>query len=160
MSNSTLALVTVPFLTGVIGYVTNWTGVLMLFYPVHFKGIRARWLQAISRLLPYKLRQIPGVMIGGIGWQGIVPSRAAKMGSLAVDSGISKIGTPHEFFEELDPEQDRSADRRQHPRSDPRDRRSDHGARGAAAVARAAAAGSRSWSTPASRSSCPRSPAS
>jgi hypothetical protein len=44
-------------------------------------------------------------MIGGIGWQGIVPSRAAKMGSLAVDSGISKIGTPQEFFQELDPEQ-------------------------------------------------------
>ena len=76
----------------------------MLFYPVHFKGIRAHWLQRISRLLPYKLRQIPGVMVGGIGWQGIVPSRAAKMGSLAVDSGISKIGTPAEFFKELDPE--------------------------------------------------------
>jgi uncharacterized membrane protein YheB (UPF0754 family) len=44
-------------------------------------------------------------MVGGIGWQGIVPSRAAKMGSLAVDSGISKIGTPKEFFQELDPEQ-------------------------------------------------------
>ena len=44
-------------------------------------------------------------MVGGIGWQGIVPSRAAKMGSLAVDSGIAKIGTPREFFQELDPEQ-------------------------------------------------------
>lgn len=105
MSQSTLALITVPIATGVIGYVTNWTGVLMLFYPVHFKGVRAPWLQAVSRLLPYKVRQIPGVMIGGIGWQGIVPSRAAKMGSLAVDSGISKIGTPQEFFQELDPEQ-------------------------------------------------------
>ncbi|HEY3727098.1 MAG TPA: hypothetical protein VGL51_07985 [Solirubrobacteraceae bacterium] len=105
MSKSTLALITVPFVTGVIGYVTNWTGVLMLFYPVHFKGIQARWLQAASRLLPYKVRQIPGVMVGGIGWQGIVPSRAAKMGSLAVDSGIAKIGTPREFFKELDPEQ-------------------------------------------------------
>jgi uncharacterized membrane protein YheB (UPF0754 family) len=105
VSKSTLALITVPFVTGVIGYVTNWTGVLMLFYPVHFKGIQARWLQAASRLLPYKVRQIPGVMVGGIGWQGIVPSRAAKMGSLAVDSGIAKIGTPREFFKELDPEQ-------------------------------------------------------
>jgi uncharacterized membrane protein YheB (UPF0754 family) len=105
VSKSTLALITVPVVTGVIGYVTNWTGVLMLFYPVHFKGVRARWLHAIARLLPYKVRQIPGVMIGGIGWQGIVPSRAAKMGSLAVDSGISKIGTPQEFFQELDPEQ-------------------------------------------------------
>jgi uncharacterized membrane protein YheB (UPF0754 family) len=43
-------------------------------------------------------------MIGGIGWQGIVPSRAAKMGSLAVDSGIAKLGTPKEFFKQLDPE--------------------------------------------------------
>ncbi|HEY5188732.1 MAG TPA: hypothetical protein VII87_06855 [Solirubrobacteraceae bacterium] len=105
MSKSTLALITVPVVTGMIGYVTNWTGVLMLFYPVHFKGVRAHWLHAVSRILPYKVRQIPGVMIGGIGWQGIVPSRAAKMGSLAVDSGISKIGTPQEFFRELDPEQ-------------------------------------------------------
>ena len=43
-------------------------------------------------------------MLGGIGWQGIVPSRAAKMGSLAVDSGIAKVGTPQEFFQQLDPE--------------------------------------------------------
>jgi uncharacterized membrane protein YheB (UPF0754 family) len=33
-----------------------------------------------------------------------VPSRAAKMGSLAVDSGIAKLGTPKEFFRQLDPE--------------------------------------------------------
>ncbi len=104
MSSSTIALITVPFVTGVIGYTTNWTGVLMLFYPVHFRGVRAPWLRSLARLLPYRLRQIPGIMIGGIGWQGIVPSRAAKMGSLAVDSGIAKLGTPREFFRQLDPE--------------------------------------------------------
>src|ERR1700728_4822559 len=105
LKESTLALITIPFFTGVIGYVTNWTGVLMLFYPVHFKGYRSRTLRTLAKLLPRKVQQIPGVMLGGIGWQGIVPSRAAKMGSLAVDSGISKIGTPSEFFNELDPEQ-------------------------------------------------------
>lgn len=104
MGTSTIALITVPVVTGVIGYTTNWSGVLMLFYPVHFRGLRARWLQALSRMLPYRLRQIPGVMIGGIGWQGIVPSRAAKMGSLSVDSGIAKLGTPKEFFKQLEPE--------------------------------------------------------
>jgi uncharacterized membrane protein YheB (UPF0754 family) len=104
LSHSTLALITVPFVTGAIGYLTNWTGVLMLFYPVHFKGFRAPWLHRIARLLPYKVRQIPGIMLGGIGWQGIVPSRAAKMGSLAVDSGIAKLGTPKEFFGQLEPE--------------------------------------------------------
>src|SRR5947209_20226396 len=103
VSESTIALITVPIVTGVIGYTTNGTGVLMLFYPVHFRGWRAPWLQSLARLLPYKIRQIPGIMIGGLGWQGIVPSRAAKMGSLAVDSGIAKLGTPKEFFKQLDP---------------------------------------------------------
>lgn len=100
-----MAVITVPIITGVIGYVTNWTGVLMLFYPVHFKGLRAPWIRSVARVMPYKVRQIPGIMIGGIGWQGIVPSRAAKMGSLAVDSGIAKLGTPQEFFKQLGPDE-------------------------------------------------------
>ncbi len=104
MRQSTLALITIPFFTGAIGYVTNWTGVLMLFYPVHFRGMRAGWLQSLAHLLPRHLQQIPGIMVGGIGWQGIVPSRAAKMGSLAVDVGIAKLGSPREFFYRLDPE--------------------------------------------------------
>src|SRR5438105_7605128 len=105
VSESTIALITVPIVTGVIGYTTNWTGVLMLFYPVYFRGWRAPWLQSLARLLPYKIRQIPGIMIGGLGWQGIVPSRAAKMGSLAVDAGIAKLGTPGEFWSQFDPEE-------------------------------------------------------
>jgi uncharacterized membrane protein YheB (UPF0754 family) len=102
--HGTVALATIPLFTGAIGYVTNWTGVLMLFYPVHFRGVRAPWMRSVARLLPHRLQQIPGIMIGGIGWQGIVPSRAAKMGSLAVDSGIAKLGTPQEFFRRLDPD--------------------------------------------------------
>jgi uncharacterized membrane protein YheB (UPF0754 family) len=104
VSQSTLALLTVPIVTGVIGYVTNWTGVLMLFYPVRFRGWRVPGLQTVVRMLPHRIQQIPGVMVGGIGWQGIVPSRAAKMGSLAVDSGIAKIGRPSEFFNQLEPD--------------------------------------------------------
>jgi uncharacterized membrane protein YheB (UPF0754 family) len=102
MGEGTLALISIPLLTGVIGYVTNWTGVLMLFYPVRFRGLRARWLSVIAWRLPHRLQQIPGIMVGGIGWQGIIPSRAAKMGSLAVDVGLSKLGTPREFFDQLD----------------------------------------------------------
>jgi len=105
LSKSTLALITVPFFTGAIGYVTNWTGVLMLFYPVQFKGLRFKLLAMLARFLPRRLQQIPGLMVGGIGWQGIVPSRSAKMGSLAVDVGIAKLGTPSEFWRQLDPEQ-------------------------------------------------------
>ena len=103
-SHNLIALITVPFFTGAIGYLTNWTGVLMLFYPVHFRGLRVARLKHLVRYLPRKIRQIPGVMVGGIGWQGIVPSRAAKMGSLAVDVGIAKLGTPSEFWNQLEPE--------------------------------------------------------
>jgi uncharacterized membrane protein YheB (UPF0754 family) len=104
LKESTLALITVPVFTGAIGYVTNWTGVLMLFYPVHFKGYRSKSLRSLAKLLPRKVQQIPGVMLGGIGWQGIVPSRAAKMGSLAVDAGIAKLGTPGEYWNQFNPE--------------------------------------------------------
>jgi hypothetical protein len=104
LKESTLALITVPLFTGVIGYVTNWTGVLMLFYPVHFRGYRSRTLRSLAKLLPRKVQQIPGVMLGGIGWQGIVPSRAAKMGSLAVDAGLAKLGTPGEYWEQFNAE--------------------------------------------------------
>jgi uncharacterized membrane protein YheB (UPF0754 family) len=105
LSKSTLALITIPFFTGAIGYLTNWTGVLMLFYPVQFKGLRLKALQRLARFLPRRIQQIPGLMIGGIGWQGIVPSRAAKMGSLAVDVGIAKLGTPTEFWKQFDADQ-------------------------------------------------------
>jgi uncharacterized membrane protein YheB (UPF0754 family) len=104
VSQSLVALITVPFFTGAIGYLTNWTGVLMLFYPVHFKGLRIAPLRYVVRMLPRRIRQIPGLMVGGVGWQGIVPSRAAKMGSLAVDVGIAKLGTPSEFWDQLEPE--------------------------------------------------------
>jgi hypothetical protein len=43
-------------------------------------------------------------MQGGVGWQGIVPARAAKMGSIAVDKAIAKLGTPKEFYDQLEPE--------------------------------------------------------
>ena len=41
MDSQTLSLITIPLFTGAIGYVTNWTGVWMLFYPVRFRGCRA-----------------------------------------------------------------------------------------------------------------------
>jgi uncharacterized membrane protein YheB (UPF0754 family) len=99
------SVLTVPLFTGAIGYVTNWSGVLMLFYPVRFRGIRVPGLATIARFFPRKVRQVPiGLTNGGIGWQGIVPSRAAKMGSIATDKGIAKLGSPKEFYESLEPD--------------------------------------------------------
>ncbi|MGE5282382.1 MAG: hypothetical protein ACM3N0_08705 [Chloroflexota bacterium] len=104
MDGTTLSLITIPLFTGAIGYVTNWTGVWMLFYPVRFAGFRVPGLTAFANVLPRRIRQIPGLAQGGIGWQGIVPSRAAKMGSIAVDKGIAKLGGAGDFYRQLDSE--------------------------------------------------------
>ena len=106
MDSQTISLISVPIFTGVIGYVTNWSGVLMLFYPVEFKGIRIPGLRSLSGFLPRRVRQVPiGLTRGCFGWQGIVPSRSAKMGSIAVDKGIAKLGSPREFYQRLEPDQ-------------------------------------------------------
>src|SRR5918999_3280205 len=94
----------IPLFTGAIGYLTNWSGVWMLFYPVRFAGWRVPGLRRLARLLPRRIQQIPGVMQGGVGWQGIIPSRAAKMGSIAVDKGIAKLGSTSDFYKQLDQE--------------------------------------------------------
>jgi uncharacterized membrane protein YheB (UPF0754 family) len=104
MDSETVKEISIPLFTGAIGYVINWTGVWMLFNPVRFAGFRMPGLAPLARLLPRKLQEIPGVMHGGVGWQGIIPSRAAKMGSIAVDKGIAKLGSPSEFYRRLEPE--------------------------------------------------------
>jgi uncharacterized membrane protein YheB (UPF0754 family) len=104
MDGNLLKELTIPLFTGAIGYLTNWSGVWMLFYPVSFAGWRVPGLKRLARILPRRIQQIPGVMQGGVGWQGIIPSRAAKMGSIAVDKGIAKLGSPSDFYRQLEPE--------------------------------------------------------
>lgn len=97
-------LLTVPLIAGVIGLVTNWVGITLLFHPVRFVGVRVPGLAPLAALLPRRVQAIPGVLQGGFGWQGIIPSRAAKMGSVAVDKGIAKLGSPEEFYDRLEPD--------------------------------------------------------
>jgi uncharacterized membrane protein YheB (UPF0754 family) len=104
MSSETISLLTIPLFSAAIGYVTNWTGVWMLFNPVRFAGVRFPGLRTIAQVMPRRIQQIPGIMVGGVGWQGIIPSRAAKMGSIMVDRGIAKLGKPGEFYDRIDPE--------------------------------------------------------
>jgi len=61
-------------------------------------------MRQLSRALPRKIQEVPGILQGGLGWQGIVPARAAKMGSIAVDKAIAKLGTPAEFYQQLEPD--------------------------------------------------------
>jgi len=95
---------TIPVFTGVIGWLINWTGLWMLFNPLRFKGVRVPGMRELASLLPRKVQEVPGILQGGVGWQGIIPARAAKMGSIAVDKAIAKLGTPRDFYQQLEPE--------------------------------------------------------
>lgn len=105
MSAGLLHLITIPLFTGVIGYITNWTGILMLFEPKKFYGIKVPGMATLYPLLPRRVQVIPAIQPDGrVGWQGIVPSRAEKMASIAVDKSLNKVGSIAEFYEVMDPE--------------------------------------------------------
>lgn len=97
-------LLSIPLITGLIGYGTNWIAIRMLFYPTDFVGVSMPGLRQLAPALPRKLQQIPGVVEGRVGWQGIIPSRSARMGTIAAEKGIAKIGTEAEFYERFDPD--------------------------------------------------------
>lgn len=103
LDNEWVAFGTIPLFTGAIGWLINWSGLIMLFQPVALHGVRVPRLAEATRLMPRKVQEVPGLLYGVLGWQGIVPARAAKMGSIAVDKAIAKIGTARDFYEHLDP---------------------------------------------------------
>jgi hypothetical protein len=99
------SLVSVPLFTGVIGYVTNWTGVLMLFEPMRFHGVRVPGLRLLYPYLPRRVQVIPAITHDGrFGWQGIIPSRVAKMASISVDKALLKVGSIGDFYREFEPD--------------------------------------------------------
>lgn len=73
--------VSIPFIAGTVGWVTNWMAVQMTFYPLEFLGVKPIF-----------------------GWQGIIPSKAEKMSGILVDQTLSKIGSIDEFFQQMEPE--------------------------------------------------------
>jgi uncharacterized membrane protein YheB (UPF0754 family) len=72
---------TIPLVAALIGYVTKLVAIRMMFQPIEFRGIRP-WL----------------------GWQGVVPRRAARMASIAVDTMTRHLISAGEVISRLDPE--------------------------------------------------------
>ncbi len=71
----------IPFVAGLIGWVTNWVAIKLTFKPLEFVGVR-----------PF------------LGWQGIIPSKAAKMASIFVDKTMFRLGTLEELFHSMEPD--------------------------------------------------------
>jgi uncharacterized membrane protein YheB (UPF0754 family) len=98
-------LISIPLFTGVIGYITNWSGVVMLFQPLRFYGVRVPGLRLLFPFLPRRVQIIPAITKDGrLGWQGIVPSRVDKMASIAVDKSLAKVGSISDFYQQLEPD--------------------------------------------------------
>ncbi len=98
-------LVSIPIFSAIAGLITNWTGVLMLFAPVHFTGFHMRGLKTVFPLLPRKVQILPIFAPDGVlGFQGFIPCRAEKMASLIVDKSIFRIGGIADFYQELEPD--------------------------------------------------------
>ncbi len=57
-------IATIPVFTGVIGWLINWTGLIMLFSPVQFHGVTVPGLRQLSRVLPRKVQEVPGLPPG------------------------------------------------------------------------------------------------
>ena len=57
MDSHTISQISIPLFTGAIGYLTNWSGVWMLFYPVRFAGFRFPGLARFAHLLPRRIRR-------------------------------------------------------------------------------------------------------
>lgn len=70
-----------PFVAAIIGYGTKIVAIRMMFEPIEFKGFR-----------PF------------LGWQGIVPRKAAIMAGIACDTMTTKLIKPEDIFNKLDPE--------------------------------------------------------
>ncbi|WP_024801463.1 hypothetical protein [Nocardia sp. BMG51109] len=97
-------LVSFPIFSAIAGWLTNWTGVLMLFWPVFFRGVRIPGLQVLYPYFPRRVQVLPTFSGDGkrIGFQGFIPARAEKMASICVDMAIMRIGSPRDFIHELD----------------------------------------------------------
>ena len=58
----------IPFFTGIIGWLINWSGLWMLFSPITFHGFKVPGLREIATVIPRKLQEVPGIPDGGLGW--------------------------------------------------------------------------------------------
>ena len=74
--------VSMPFVAAIIGFITKIVAIRMMFQPIEFVGLKA----------PY------------LGWQGIVPRKAAVMASISCDLLTNRLIRPEDVFDKLDPQ--------------------------------------------------------
>jgi uncharacterized membrane protein YheB (UPF0754 family) len=82
------AYMMIPVIAALVGWITNWLAVQMIFYPIQYRGIPL-WIR-------------PEVPLGLIGWQGIVPCKTRTMSTALVEMVTTQLLTVREAFGRLD----------------------------------------------------------
>ena len=100
-----ISLVTVPFFSGAIGYVTNWSGVWMLFEPVQFKGVRIPGLRKVAELFPREVQEVPGSCRAAWAGRGSSPRARRRWARSRSTRGSPSSAAPSDFYEQLEPDQ-------------------------------------------------------
>jgi uncharacterized membrane protein YheB (UPF0754 family) len=78
----TIILLSIPFTSAVVGWLTNYLAVKMMFYPIEFKGIK-----------PF------------LGWQGLIPAKRKEMAEIEVELVLGKLLSVEDIAKRLEPKQ-------------------------------------------------------
>jgi uncharacterized membrane protein YheB (UPF0754 family) len=73
-------LLTIPIISAIVGWSTNFLAVKMMFYPIEFIGIK-----------PY------------LGWQGLIPAKRREMAEIEVELVLGKLLSVKELADRIDP---------------------------------------------------------
>jgi uncharacterized membrane protein YheB (UPF0754 family) len=79
----------IPVVAAIVGWVTNWMAVQMIFYPIQYWGL--------------SLYRKPEVPLGLLGWQGIVPCKTRPMSIVMVQMVTSQLLSVKQVFSRLSP---------------------------------------------------------
>ena len=75
----TLSLLSIPLISAIVGWLTNYLAVKMMFYPIEFVGIK-----------PF------------FGWQGLIPAKRRQMAEIEVELVLGKLLSVEELAQRLD----------------------------------------------------------
>jgi len=87
-----LDIMSLPFVSAIVGWGTNVIALKMTFYPLEFVGFRFDGIKAVG-----------WAGLPPIGWQGIVPSKAETMASKATDMITTKLIDIEDQFARINP---------------------------------------------------------
>ena len=77
-----IPLISIPLISAIVGYATNYLAVKMMFYPIEFIGIKPIF-----------------------GWQGLIPAKRREMAEIEVELVLGKLLSVKEIVNRLDPAQ-------------------------------------------------------